>query len=62
MDESRSLVYVASDSPEDIIEDSAWESFKMTVSIGLVELSLHSGATRDSSLATVQVMEHIILM
>lgn len=39
-----------------------WIATKISVDIDLVELSLHYGVTRDASLATVQVVQHIIFL
>lgn len=57
-DEGGSLASLASDSAERKIDGEAWINFKIMVSISLVKLSLHSGAARDSCLATVQVLEY----
>lgn len=40
----------------DLHVSETWITTKISVAIDLVELSLHSGLTRDSSLATVQVL------
>jgi len=61
MDEGESQVSVVSDAAEKTIEGRTWTNVKMVISIGLIELSLHSGATRDSSLATVQVLDYTFL-
>lgn len=47
---------VSSESIHDLSQDTeTWIANKFSVSINLVELSLHSGSTRDSPLASVQV-------
>lgn len=47
----------SSESIQDLSEDvETWISNKFSVSINLVELSLHSGSRRDSPLASVQVL------
>lgn len=37
-------------------EKESWITIKVSVSVDFVELSLHSGITRDSPLASVQVL------
>lgn len=47
----------SSESIQDLSQDvETWISNKFSVSINLVELSLHSGSRRDSPLASVQVL------
>lgn len=47
----------SSESIQDLSQDEeTWISNKFSVSVNLVELSLHSGSTRDSPLASVQVL------
>ena len=47
----------SSESIHDLSKDAeTWITNKFSVSINLVELSLHSGSTRDSPLASVQVL------
>ena len=38
--------------------DQTWISMKVSVVVGLVELSLHYGMASDAALATVQVLLH----
>uniref|UniRef100_J3N503 PH domain-containing protein n=1 Tax=Oryza brachyantha TaxID=4533 RepID=J3N503_ORYBR len=46
---------VSSESIQDLSQDAeTWITNKLSVSINLVELSLHSGSTRDSPIASVQ--------
>jgi vacuolar protein sorting-associated protein 13A/C len=46
---------ISSESIQDLSQDTeTWIANKISVSINLVELSLHSGSTRDSPLASVQ--------
>jgi vacuolar protein sorting-associated protein 13A/C len=48
---------ISSESNQDLSQDTeTWIANKFSVSINLVELSLHSGSTRDSPLASVQVL------
>lgn len=52
-----SHVSASSESIHDLSKDvETWITNKFSVSINLVELSLHSGSTRDSPLASVQVL------
>lgn len=47
----------SSESIHDLSKDAeTWITNKFSVTINLVELSLHSGSTRDSPLASVQVL------
>lgn len=46
----------SSESIQDLSQDAeTWITNKISVSINLVELSLHSGSTRDSPMASMQV-------
>lgn len=48
---------VSAESIQDMAQDTeTWITNKLSVSINLVELSLHSGSARDSPLASVQVL------
>lgn len=38
-----------------------WINMKASVVINLVELSLHSGVSRDASLATMQVIDFLLV-
>ncbi|KAL5230936.1 hypothetical protein ABZP36_029712 [Zizania latifolia] len=50
-----SVSSVSSESIQDLSQDAeTWITNKISVSINLVELSLHSGSTRDSPMASVQ--------
>lgn len=47
----------SSESVQDVSQDTEmWITNKISLSVNLVELSLHSGSTRDSPLARVQVL------
>ncbi|XP_078437793.1 pleckstrin homology (PH) domain-containing protein isoform X2 [Wolffia australiana] len=61
MTEDGSGMSIASEPVNGNAAEKAWEKLKLMVSIGLIGLNLHTGATRDSSLATIQAREAWIL-